>query len=57
MAAAKAIGADLVGVDLIPVDGGYTVIELNGAVDFHRDYSFPGEDVYERSARMLRLVP
>ena len=35
----------------------YTVLEPNGAVDFHRDYSFPGEDVYERSARTLELVP
>jgi glutamate carboxypeptidase len=57
LAAAKAIGADLVGVDLLPVEGGYTVVELNGAVDFNRDYSLPGEDVYEQSARMLRLVP
>jgi glutamate carboxypeptidase len=57
VAAAKAIGADLVGVDLLPIEGGYTVVELNGAVDFHRDYSLPGEDVYEQAARMLRLVP
>lgn len=57
VAAAKAIGADLVGVDLVPVDGGYTVIELNGAVDFDPDYSLPDEDVYERSARALGLAP
>jgi ribosomal protein S6--L-glutamate ligase len=44
VAAAKAIGADFVGVDLIPVDGGYTVIELNGDVDLDRDYSQPGEN-------------
>ena len=57
VAAANAIGADLVGVDLLPIEGGYTVLELNGAVDFHPDYSLPGEDVFERSARMLHLVP
>ena len=44
--AAAAIGADLVGVDLLPVGPGrYTVLELNGAVDFTVDYS-PGSDAF-----------
>jgi len=54
--AAAALGADLVGVDLLPLpDGGWTVIEVNGAVDFGGDYSLAGEDVFAtvRSA----LVP
>ncbi len=37
--AAVAIGIDLAGVDLIPrPDGGYTTIEVNGAVDFTPQY-------------------
>jgi RimK family alpha-L-glutamate ligase len=49
-AAAAAVGGDLVGVDLLPVDGGYTVVELNGAVDFTDLY---GDDVFTRAARLL----
>lgn len=37
--AAAAVGADLVGVDLLPVRGGWVVLELNGCVDFTRDYA------------------
>lgn len=44
--AAAAIGADLVGVDLMPVDGGFAVLELNGAPDFSDVYSLPERDVY-----------
>jgi [lysine-biosynthesis-protein LysW]---L-2-aminoadipate ligase len=52
-AAAAAVGADLVGVDLMPLpDGGYTVIELNGAVDFDRSYR-PGGDIYADVADAL----
>ena len=50
VAAAAAVGGDLVGVDLLPVDGGYVVLELNGAVDFTDDY---GDDVFVRAARLL----
>jgi RimK family alpha-L-glutamate ligase len=47
LAAAAALGLDLVGVDLLPTGpGGFTVIELNGAVDFRPGYSFPERDVY-----------
>jgi [lysine-biosynthesis-protein LysW]---L-2-aminoadipate ligase len=45
--AAAAVGADLVGVDLLPVAGGYSVIELNGCVDFTGSYSAPGRNVFE----------
>jgi hypothetical protein len=57
-AAAAAIGADLVGVDLLPLPGGgYTVIELNGAVEFDEDYSLPGGDVYRDAAAALGVLP
>jgi RimK family alpha-L-glutamate ligase len=39
VAAAEAAGADLVGVDLLPADGGWVVLELNGAVDYTRAYA------------------
>jgi glutamate carboxypeptidase len=57
IAAAKAIGADLVGIDLLPTADGYSVIELNGAVDFNTSYSLPGRDIFEDAARALGLLP
>ena len=53
LAAARAIGADLVGVDLLPVGpGGYVVLELNGAVDFCHEYA-PRGDLFGRVMRAL----
>jgi RimK family alpha-L-glutamate ligase len=58
VAAVAAVGADLVGVDLPPLaDGGYTVIELNGAGDFDDDYSLAGGDVYADTAVALGFLP
>jgi [lysine-biosynthesis-protein LysW]--L-2-aminoadipate ligase len=67
VAAAAAIGGDLVGVDLLPADGSYAILELNAAVEFDDSYSLPGRDVYadaldalghEASARTARgLAP
>jgi [lysine-biosynthesis-protein LysW]---L-2-aminoadipate ligase len=51
--AARAAGAALVGVDLLPLEGGgWTVAELNGAVDFTSEYSF-WSDVFGETAAVL----
>jgi [lysine-biosynthesis-protein LysW]--L-2-aminoadipate ligase len=56
VAAAVAVGADLVGVDLVPLaSGGHVVLELNGAVDFDERYSLHDGDVYAEAARALGL--
>jgi RimK family alpha-L-glutamate ligase len=56
VAAAAAVGADLVGVDLLPIeDDRYVVLELNGAVDFDERYSLGGGDVFVEAARALSL--
>ena len=36
--AARALDAKLVGVDLLPTEDGWTIVELNGAVEFTREY-------------------
>ena len=44
--AARSIGADLVGVDLLPAGPGrYVILELNGAVDFTSEYA-PRSDAF-----------
>jgi [lysine-biosynthesis-protein LysW]--L-2-aminoadipate ligase len=54
--AARAIGADLLGVDLLPLpDDGSVVIEVNGAVDFDAEESLPGRNVYVDAADALAL--
>jgi [lysine-biosynthesis-protein LysW]--L-2-aminoadipate ligase len=55
-AAAAAIGADLVGVDLCPTGSGYVVLELNGAVDFDERYSLDGRDAYAEAAGALGIT-
>ena len=58
LAAVAAVGGDLVGVDLMPREnGGFVVIELNGAVAFDDRYSLPGTNAYVEAARSLGLVP
>jgi ribosomal protein S6--L-glutamate ligase len=53
LAAAAATGATLVGVDLLPDGrGGWTVAELNGAVEFTHEYALWG-DVFEETACLL----
>lgn len=51
--AARATRADLVGVDLLPTpNGGFLVLELNGAVDFRPLYS-PRRDVFYEAVGAL----
>ncbi|MGH3136134.1 MAG: ATP-grasp domain-containing protein, partial [Gaiellaceae bacterium] len=53
--AAELIGADLVGVDLLPASSGYVVLELNGAVEFDRAYDIGGSNVFREAATVLGL--
>ena len=55
IAAAGAVRCDLVGIDLIPLESGFCVLEANGAVEFDGRYSFSGEDVYLVAAEALGL--
>ena len=55
--ATRAVGGDLVGVDLLPLPGGgYIVIEVNAAVDFNDEESLPGRDVFVDAADALALA-
>jgi RimK family alpha-L-glutamate ligase len=54
LAAVAAVGGDLVGVDLLPLAaGGWTVLELNGAVDFTEEYSLDGGNVFDAASALL----
>ncbi len=54
LAAAAAVGGDLVGIDLLPDGhGGWIVLELNGAVDFNGLYALEG-DVFETVRTSLK---
>jgi RimK family alpha-L-glutamate ligase len=56
LAAASAVGADLVGVDLLPLPGGsWIVLELNAAVDFTHEYAVNGRDPFDAAAQALDL--
>lgn len=57
VAAAEAVGLDLVGVDVLHGEEGDVVIELNGAVDFDVRYSLDGRDIYADICAALLLVP
>ena len=55
--AAVASGVDLVGVDLLPDgSGGWTVLELNGAVDFTREYRIDRDPFVAAAAELARLA-
>jgi RimK family alpha-L-glutamate ligase len=53
LSATAAIGADLVGVDLLPTRTGYVISELNGAVDFRQQYALDAGDVFEEAVLHL----
>jgi RimK family alpha-L-glutamate ligase len=55
-AAAFASELDLVGVDLLPHNGGWTVLELNGAADFTRDYAPEGDPFAAAIAALARIA-
>ena len=57
IAAAAAVGADVLGVDLVTTPRGLTVLEVNGAVDFDGRYSLRGSDVYAAIAEALQVGP
>ena len=58
ISAARAIDADLVGVDLLPTpDGGHVVLELNGAVEFNEQYALDDGDVFERTLSAVLPAP
>jgi RimK family alpha-L-glutamate ligase len=53
LGAAAAAEADLVGIDLLPTpEGGWVVIELNGAVEFNDQYSLD-RDIFTVAAEVL----
>jgi RimK family alpha-L-glutamate ligase len=56
LAAAHSLGASLVGVDMMPTPLGFTILEVNGAVEFTPQYR-PGEDVFQEAAsEIVRAV-
>jgi RimK family alpha-L-glutamate ligase len=57
LAAAAATHADLVGIDLLPVAGGHwTILELNGAVEFRPQYALRGDVFGEAVDTLLASV-
>jgi [lysine-biosynthesis-protein LysW]---L-2-aminoadipate ligase len=46
IAAARAVGAGFVGVDLLPSANGWIVLELNGCVEFTHEYGLYGGDPF-----------
>jgi [lysine-biosynthesis-protein LysW]--L-2-aminoadipate ligase len=58
VAAARAVEADLAGIDLLPApEGGHVVLEVNGAVEFTQEYALDESDVFERTLTELLRDP
>ncbi len=55
IAATSALGIDFAGVDLLPLDEGWIVLEVNGAVDVRPLYSLE-DDVYTAALRSLQRI-
>jgi glutathione synthase/RimK-type ligase-like ATP-grasp enzyme len=57
LTAARVVGASLVGVDLVQDGlGDWTIIELNGAVEFTREYQPEGDVFGDVSAELMRAA-
>ena len=56
LAAAQAIRADLVGIDLLPTGNGYVIAELNGAVDVQPWYRYDGDVYADAVFELMRSV-
>jgi RimK family alpha-L-glutamate ligase len=56
LAASAATGASLVGVDLLPGRRGWTVLEVNGAVEFTDEYSLGGDVFAEASDALIAVA-
>src|SRR6202008_4003633 len=55
--AAAAAGTELVGVDLLPAGaGGWTVLELNGAVDFTAEYRIDRDPFVAAVSELVRVA-
>jgi hypothetical protein len=50
-----AVGIDFAGVDLLPTDQGWVVLELNGAVDFDNRYALHDVDPFAAILRGLEI--
>jgi RimK family alpha-L-glutamate ligase len=55
LAAARQLGIDFAGVDLLPDDDGWVVLEVNGAVDMRPSYSIGG-DVFSAALASLERI-
>jgi [lysine-biosynthesis-protein LysW]--L-2-aminoadipate ligase len=53
LAAAAAVGGDLVGIDLLDTRDSFTVLEVNGCVDFTQDYSLGPTDIFDEAVASL----
>ena len=55
--AAAAAGGDLIGVDLLPDgEGGWVVLELNGAVEWTREYSLDRDPFVAAAWELARVA-
>jgi tetrahydromethanopterin:alpha-L-glutamate ligase len=57
LAAARQLGIDFAGVDLLPEENGWVVLEVNGAVDMRPAYSLDGDVFTAALASLERLAP
>src|SRR5262245_13454084 len=56
LGAARSVGAALVGVDMLPTSDGFTILEVNGAVEFTGEYRPHGDVFGEAVSEIVRAV-